>query len=173
MVWLVSWYVVWFNWLIGYLFCWYIGWLIGSISWLVISFIGRFVNFTNISIIWLCFSLATLAATEEVFLVTDTYEVRQVASRNSFSVSEKRRRWKRSCFPEDFVGPRARKVSRDFLVNWASTHSLWMEIRDLLNSKMNGSPKKRQNNTFPSKVDKYPASIWENCDCNYFQRLLR
>ena len=49
---------------------------------------------------------------------------------------------KRSCFPEDFVGPRARKVSRDFLVNWASTHSLWMEMRDLLNSKMNWSPKK-------------------------------
>ena len=40
----------------------------------------------------LCFSLAALAATEEVFVVTATYEVRQVAPRNSFSVSEKRRR---------------------------------------------------------------------------------
>ena len=102
-----------------------------------ICYLGKNFLALNLSVF-----LVALAVTEELFLVALAYEVRECL-KDIFilwfgETSMKNKLLSRSL--RDFAGPRARKVSRDFLVNWASAHSLWMEITDLLKCFLNGSP---------------------------------
>ena len=104
-----------------------------------ICYLGKNFLALNLSVF-----LVALDVTEEMFLVALAYEMRECL-KDIFilwfgETSMKNKLLSRSLC--DFAGPRARKVSRDFLVNWASTHSQWIEMRDLLNSKMNWSPQK-------------------------------